>query len=698
MVEPPRVSHKKKNDRDRERERQEKHLADRLAAEYRRDQLAKGRPPFPRDAVKRTTSNNWMHVTCAVWTPEIKFAEAARMENAEGMGVAMANPARMDSPCKLCRITGGAVVACNYDKCGATFHVGCAHEAGHRFGFDIKPVKSTQKSNTPTLTIGAESGLMTAVIYCKDHDPANTPILHDINEVHGETGWTALQVFVDTYKQADLTYTGTARKANMLSQSTKAVAQATQAAVPAAASRRASLLNSSATSAKGRRFSAASASDDINGLPSGQDEGDRNECVSCGTDVSFRWWCPARANSASRQVFELPAGAKHEQPVQCHRCHVVVEEGGMPPTPPKSDVEEEGDSFLKRDFFELTMPPPPPAPLAQQFSQAPLVPNWPGDYPPEHAPREPYVNNIDNDADLEGWTRALWACTVVLAAPNGRQINFRGEEFGSLNDPPMVAWNHVVRRMQDEGQVDMSRHVLISQEGLKINGCNSLMTALASIIKKNANQVHWHVTDIAMHGPPPPPPPPPVQQHASWQPPTQGSPMPMTPGSMQHGHPAPPHHYGIAPPSSRSGSVAPPTPRIQGYQAPPAPPVVLRSDIGNAAPSTNGISHHYQGQLQHQHDPRVENMAPEVRGEMPGRGHGSSGMSPYASQSYVPFMRSTSGAQDGSTSPKVKEEGQQSRTPNGQTSFIGPTTSQPPLPHQGSVGASSSPNLKNLVH
>jgi len=141
LIEPPKVSHKKKTDREREKERLEKELAVEMVNNYRKQQVEKGRPVDPREALKRTAGNNWMHVTCAVWTPEIKFADVERMDRAEGVGAVIASKVRLDPVCKLCREAYGSCVSCH--QCHATFHVGCAHEANYIFGFDVLPVKGS---------------------------------------------------------------------------------------------------------------------------------------------------------------------------------------------------------------------------------------------------------------------------------------------------------------------------------------------------------------------------------------------------------------------------------------------------------------------------------------------------------------------------------------------------------------------------
>ncbi|CRK22334.1 hypothetical protein BN1723_012657 [Verticillium longisporum] len=84
FVGPPKAvsTHKKKTEKEKERERIEREQAQKTADYYRKKQEETHRPVNPREPLKRTFDNNWVHVTCAVWTPEIKFVhvECARLE------------------------------------------------------------------------------------------------------------------------------------------------------------------------------------------------------------------------------------------------------------------------------------------------------------------------------------------------------------------------------------------------------------------------------------------------------------------------------------------------------------------------------------------------------------------------------------------------------------------------------------------
>ncbi|KAL8774738.1 MAG: hypothetical protein Q9209_000677 [Squamulea sp. 1 TL-2023] len=221
LLEPPKVSHKKKSDREREKERLEREMVLERTEQYYRRQDESGRPRNPREPFKRTSGNRWVHVTCAVWHPEIKFSNAASLEASEGFQ--SIPTARYEQVCKLCKSNTGACINCH--QCAATFHVACAIQYGYRLGFDITPVKGSRKDVVSTLTIGSETGNVTPVAYCREHMVKS--IVHAISEAIENSSLNALQLFVRTYKQADLSLTGTVRKAAMMNSATRGIVQAT---------------------------------------------------------------------------------------------------------------------------------------------------------------------------------------------------------------------------------------------------------------------------------------------------------------------------------------------------------------------------------------------------------------------------------------------------------------------------------------
>ncbi|EAW23246.1 DNA-binding E3 ubiquitin-protein ligase SNT2 [Aspergillus fischeri NRRL 181] len=298
LMEAPKVSHKKKTDRDREKERLEKEMVQEAIKLYRQRQEAVGKPIGPREPLKRTAGNNWVHVMCAVWTPEIKFGTAKELEPAEGFGLIAAD--RYRDVCKLCKTTKGACVTCSHSGCNARFHVGCAFQAQYTFGFNITPVKSSRRDTVSSIRLGEEVGAATAGIWCPHHAPSSG--LHQIGEVTGEDGLNALQQFVQSYKQADLTLPGTVRRAAYVQQTVNASQHATTAG-----SRRASAINGvvtaapqSATTTKDNQKLAATAPEqhtDEMEIDSGSraprqvssPEVER-KCCRCTTSFSPRWW------------------------------------------------------------------------------------------------------------------------------------------------------------------------------------------------------------------------------------------------------------------------------------------------------------------------------------------------------------------------------------------------------------------------
>ena len=298
LMEPPKATHKKKTDREREKERLEKELLTEATQHYLKKQEETGRPLVPREPLKKTSGNNWIHVTCAVWNPWIKFGEATLLEPAEGVG--SIPQARYGQFCKICKANTGVCVTCH--KCPATFHVTCAQQNGYQLGFDVTPVKSSRRDVINTVTLGTESGNVEAVVFCKDH--AVKTILHPMHE-HAENSTTnALQLFVRNFKQADLSLTGTVRKAAIISLSVKPGPQGNMAnssrpsisnmagvgigGSPSVLTTRSSRVSPAAVTVKSEEVDEDG--DRIVHLnDSSMLEQSSKECANCGTEISPKW-------------------------------------------------------------------------------------------------------------------------------------------------------------------------------------------------------------------------------------------------------------------------------------------------------------------------------------------------------------------------------------------------------------------------
>jgi hypothetical protein len=251
----------------------------------------------------------------------------------EGVG---APSLRYDTVCKLCKNSSGACVSCQ--QCPSTFHVSCAHSAGYTFGFDITPVKATRRDAVSTVTLNGETGSMMAAIWCKEHTPKT--IVHPMNEEVEGTELIALQLFAREFKQADLTLTGTARKANLVDQSTRII----PLSVSTQGNRRTSTIaNQTPTSTRGRHS--------IGGVVIKEEEPNdpvtskaERKCVRCKIDASPRWWkveeatepcqnvprpvngfAPTNGDSTRASHLEHEPQREHSQPVNGSLDHIMTD-------------------------------------------------------------------------------------------------------------------------------------------------------------------------------------------------------------------------------------------------------------------------------------------------------------------------------------------------------------------------------------
>lgn len=346
LMEPPKASHKKKTDREREKERLEKELVIEATAQHHRDQEKNGWPLNPREALKRTSGGNWIHVTCAVWIPWIKFGKAHFLEPVEGIG--SPSQGKHKQVCKLCKSDIGACVTCH--KCPNAFHVSCAQQWGYPMGFDVTPVKGSRRDVINTVTLGTESGNVEAVIYCKDHSFKS--ILHPIQERSEADSYNALQLFVRNFKQADLSLTGTVRKAAIINSFIRPVPQA-----PITNGHRHSISNvpgnGTDTPPSGHTTRSSRASPTAVTVKSEEvdEDGDRivhlnesttfepnaKECSSCASNISPKWHVKKQTasrkrdrHSASQADVVLHAPRQHSQePNESLHEDVSTEQGGL---------------------------------------------------------------------------------------------------------------------------------------------------------------------------------------------------------------------------------------------------------------------------------------------------------------------------------------------------------------------------------
>ncbi|KAF6117613.1 bromodomain containing 1 [Phyllostomus discolor] len=111
-------------------------------------------------AFKKTDDDRWGHVVCALWIPEVGFANTVFIEPIDG--VRNIPPARWRLTCYLCKQKGvGACIQCHKANCYTAFHVTCAQRAG--LYMRMEPVRE--------LAGGAATFSVRKTAYCDMHTP-----------------------------------------------------------------------------------------------------------------------------------------------------------------------------------------------------------------------------------------------------------------------------------------------------------------------------------------------------------------------------------------------------------------------------------------------------------------------------------------------------------------------------------------------
>lgn len=114
-------------------------------------------------AFKQTDHNQWAHVVCALWIPEVRFANTVFLEPIDSIENIPA--ARWRLTCYICKQRGvGACIQCQRNSCYAAFHVTCAQQAGLHMRMDTVRDDRAACAGQPIV--------VQKTAYCDAHCPA----------------------------------------------------------------------------------------------------------------------------------------------------------------------------------------------------------------------------------------------------------------------------------------------------------------------------------------------------------------------------------------------------------------------------------------------------------------------------------------------------------------------------------------------
>ncbi|XP_073999443.1 bromodomain-containing protein 140 isoform X2 [Rhodnius prolixus] len=120
-------------------------------------------------AFKQTDRGHWAHVVCALWIPEVRFANTVFLEPIDS--IETIPPARWKLTCYICKQRGvGACIQCHKTNCYSAFHVTCAQNAGLHMKIDA--VKDSHIGTDGEVT----PVLVEKLAFCSTHTPSDVEI------------------------------------------------------------------------------------------------------------------------------------------------------------------------------------------------------------------------------------------------------------------------------------------------------------------------------------------------------------------------------------------------------------------------------------------------------------------------------------------------------------------------------------------
>jgi hypothetical protein len=378
---------------------------------------------------------------------------------------------------------------------------------------------------------------MSAVVWCKDHVPTKS---HQMHDMVNDSGLNALQFFVQNYKQADLTLTGTVRKANLMTMAAKMsgapVQNGHQKSLPSASSP----TNGSITNGANANGTAdvAPSYDTVDLASNAQKPGEK-VCITCGIDVSPKWWA---VDETQKQ--ELTNG---------HH----------------GSIGTEAQKFVEQRKFQC-----------HQCRKAQRTPQ-----PLRHRPWDP-TNGSEGprpavpEPSISTAAPALQGPAVLPPAGDYRDGRLPGHSW-PRHPPPVPAAVH-------------GAPIAVAPRP----GPVSQPQPYAAPLPPRASYNDWGHRPGSQHGSPSrmmnglPPSAPPVTGLASLRPSALPGPSPPGPGMASHQQP-PPQPYMNGMPSSprRMNGPVPPAPYVPPHYGPGASPHGLSNGVPPPPPRSDGFTH-----------------------------------------------------------------------------------------------------------